>query len=191
MSSLSIPTSRQTTGHKTNVECIGFPLINTELTSWLIQLCTDIKHTEMPQLVGDDPGRLALGFPGLPRGMDPVTNGSDFVPSSCLLESLPKETTVWSPSFRLFFGEPKLKLHMCVVEVWVTQSCPTLCDPMDYSLPGSSVHGILQARILQWVAIPFSRGTSQPQGSNPGLQHCRQILYCLNHREVHICVHVS
>ena len=38
----------------------------------------------------------------------------------------------------------------------VTQSCPTLCDHMDYSLPGSSVHGILQARILEWVAIPFS-----------------------------------
>ena len=37
-----------------------------------------------------------------------------------------------------------------------TQSCPTLCDPMDYSLPGSSVHGILQARILEWVSISFS-----------------------------------
>ena len=36
-------------------------------------------------------------------------------------------------------------------------------DPMDYSLPGSSVHGILQARILEWVAIPFSRGSSQPR----------------------------
>ena len=36
----------------------------------------------------------------------------------------------------------------------------TLCDPMDYSLPGSSVHGILQARTLEWVAIPFSRGSS-------------------------------
>ena len=38
----------------------------------------------------------------------------------------------------------------------VTQSCPTLCDPMDCSPPGSSVHGILQARILEWVAISFS-----------------------------------
>ena len=38
----------------------------------------------------------------------------------------------------------------------ITQSCPTLCDPMDCSLPGSSVHGILQARILEWVAISFS-----------------------------------
>ena len=37
------------------------------------------------------------------------------------------------------------------------------CDPMDYSLPGSSVHGVLQARILVWVAIPFSRGSSQPR----------------------------
>ena len=45
----------------------------------------------------------------------------------------------------------------------VAQLCPTLGDPMDCSLPGFSVHGILQARILQWVAISFSRGSSQPR----------------------------
>ena len=45
----------------------------------------------------------------------------------------------------------------------VTQSCPTLCDPMDCSPPGSSVHGILQARVLEGVAISFSRGSSQPR----------------------------
>ena len=45
-------------------------------------------------------------------------------------------------------------------EVFVTQSCPTLCDPVDCSPIGSSVHGILQGRILKWVAIPFSRGPS-------------------------------
>ena len=45
----------------------------------------------------------------------------------------------------------------------VTQSCPALCDPMDCSPPGSSVHGILQARILEWVARPSSRGTSRPR----------------------------
>ena len=50
---------------------------------------------------------------------------------------------------------------MVCVCVWVVQSCLILDDPMDYSLPGSSVHGILQARTLEWVAIPFSRGTSQ------------------------------
>ena len=43
----------------------------------------------------------------------------------------------------------------------VAQSCPTLCDLMDCNPPGSSVHGILQARILEWVAVSFSRGSSQ------------------------------
>ena len=45
----------------------------------------------------------------------------------------------------------------------VAQSCPTLCDPMDCTLPGSSIHGIFQARILEWVAISFSRGCSRPR----------------------------
>ena len=49
---------------------------------------------------------------------------------------------------------------LCVL---VTQSCPTLCDPTNCSPPGFSVHGILQTRILEWVAIPFSRGTSWPR----------------------------
>ena len=44
--------------------------------------------------------------------------------------------------------------------VSITQSCPTLCNPMNCSLPGSSLHGILQARVLEWVAISFSRGSS-------------------------------
>ena len=42
----------------------------------------------------------------------------------------------------------------------VAKSCPTLCDPIDCSLPGSSIHGIFQTRILEWVAISFSRGSS-------------------------------
>ena len=45
----------------------------------------------------------------------------------------------------------------------VAQSCPTLCDPMNCSLPGFSVHGIFQARVLEWVTIPFSRGSSRPR----------------------------
>ena len=45
----------------------------------------------------------------------------------------------------------------------VAQSCSTLCDPMDCSLPGSSLHGILQARVLEWGAISFSRGSSRPR----------------------------
>ena len=49
----------------------------------------------------------------------------------------------------------------------VAQLSPTLCDPMDCSPPGSSIHGILQARVLEWVAISFSRGSSQPMDRTP------------------------
>ena len=56
-----------------------------------------------------------------------------------------------------------LKKVMKESESEVVQSCPTLCDPMDCSLPGSSAHGIFQARILEWVAISFSRGSSRPR----------------------------
>ena len=65
-----------------------------------------------------------------------------------------------------YFKSIKLSFHVFkiyVEEVLVTQSCLTLCDPKDCSLPNSPVHGILQARILEWVAIPFSRGSSQPR----------------------------
>ena len=58
----------------------------------------------------------------------------------------------------LFDPYNNIHVHVCV-----SQSCPALCDPMDCSPPGSSVHGILQARILQWVTIPFSRGSSWPR----------------------------
>ena len=63
----------------------------------------------------------------------------------------------------------------------VAQSCPTLCNTMDCSLPGSSAPGILQTGILEWVAIPFS-GNLLTQGLNLGLLHCRKILYCLSHQ---------
>ena len=53
---------------------------------------------------------------------------------------------------------------------------------MDCSPPGSSIHGILQTRILEWFAISFSRGVFLTQESNPGLLHCRQILYRLSHQ---------
>ena len=63
----------------------------------------------------------------------------------------------------------------------VIQSCPTLCHPLDCSPPGSSVHEIFQARILEWVAISFPRDVPT-QGSNPSLLHCRQILYWLSYK---------
>ena len=66
------------------------------------------------------------------------------------------------------------------------QLCLTLCDPMDCRLPGSSVHGILQARILEWVAIPFSRGSSQP-GIKPG-SLCVSCTGILIHTGIHILI---
>ena len=68
-------------------------------------------------------------------------------------------------------GYDQTKSPRSTVKVLAAQSCPTLCDPVDCSPPGSSVYGILQARILEWVAIPFSRGSSQPRNkASPALQ---------------------
>ena len=66
-------------------------------------------------------------------------------------------------------------------EALVVQLCLTLWDPMDYSPPGPSVHGILQA-ILEWVAIPFSRESSQSRDWTWFPPSCRQILYHLSHQ---------
>ena len=65
------------------------------------------------------------------------------------------------------------------MKVLVSHPCLTLYNPMNCSPPGSSVHGILQARILEW--IPFSREIFPTRGSNLGLLHCRQIPNCLSH----------
>ena len=67
----------------------------------------------------------------------------------------------------------------------VAQLCLILCNPMDCSLLGFSVHGIFQARVLERVTISFSRGIFLSQGSNPGLLHCRQKLYHLSHQGNH------
>ena len=72
--------------------------------------------------------------------------------------------------------------HLMNQSLLVTQSCLTLCDPMDCSLPGSSLHGILQIRILEWLAIPFFRGSSQSRDWTRVFLHCRPILYHLSYQ---------
>ena len=69
-------------------------------------------------------------------------------------------------------GSETLTVSDTKKESEVTQSCPTLHDPMDCSLPGSSIHGIFQARVLEWVAISFSRWFSNPgiEPRSPTLQ---------------------
>ena len=78
-----------------------------------------------------------------------------------------------------FYGKENNCQGCVCVCVWA-QSCPTLCNPMNCSLPGSFVHGIFQAGIREWVAMPFSRGSSRPRDrSGVSCISCigRQILY--------------
>ena len=92
---------------------------------------------------------------------------------------------------RLIFSSPQS--YKVLVRVKSPQSYLTLCNPMDCSPPCSSVHGILQARILEWVAVPSSRGYPRP-GARIGvcldLEHCRQMIYPLNHLRSPLIVHV-
>ena len=79
-----------------------------------------------------------------------------------LLESWPYVPSFWNTSVCISYKQVHNLLKQ-ESESEVAQSCPTLCDPMGCSLPGSSVHGIFQAMVLEWIAISFSRGSSQPR----------------------------
>ena len=94
----------------------------------------------------DSPGKnTGVGCHALLRGSSP---SRDETQVSC----------VFCTAGRFFTVEPQMKSF-----VLVAQSCLTLCDPTDYSSPSSSVHGILQVRTLEWIAIPFSTGSSRPK----------------------------
>ena len=79
----------------------------------------------------------------------------------------------------IFIGKKCVLDLLCLV----AQSCPTLCDPMDCSQPGSSAHGDSPGRNTEVGFHSFLQGIFPTQGSNPGLPHCRQILYQLSHKE--------
>ena len=91
-------------------------------------------------------GKLEMCQNGPELGLDPgrLTLGSRVCASLC---GVPCETDIFKPSLDI----------VCAQSL---QSCPILCDPMDYNPPSSSVHGILQARILEWVVMPSSRASS-------------------------------
>ena len=87
------------------------------------------------------------------------------------LENSAVATGLEKVSFHSNLKERQCQRMLKVSEV--TQSCPTLCDPMDCSLPGSSVHGIFQARVLEWVAISFWSGLPFPSPGDlpdPGIE---------------------
>ena len=109
------------------------------------------------------PGSSVHGIPGKDTGVDCVafSRGS----------SQPRDQTqvsyVSCISRQVLYHEGHLRSRVGFFcrQAKLLQSYRTLCDPTDCSLPGSSVHGILQVRILEWVAVPFSRGSSQTRVS--------------------------
>ena len=122
---------------------------------------------------------LSMGFP-----RQEYWNGLPFPPPGDLPDPGIEPASAVVPAWQAdslplsHLGSPVKSPCVCSVP----QSCVTLCDPVDWSPPGSSVCGILQARILEWVAMPFSRGSSWPRDRTRFL-HCRQILYHLSHEE--------
>ena len=96
-------------------------------------------------------------------------------------------SSVRSFTMSTFFGnrrEEGVRLVWLIMGPCVMHTFSVVSDslePMGCSPPGSSVHGIFQSRILEWVAISFSRGSCLTQGWNPRLLHCRQILNSLSH----------
>ena len=114
-------------------------------------------------------------IPGLERF--PGRGHSNPLQYSCL-ENLLERGTWQATVHRVAQSWTQLKQlsrHARSHRVKAAQSCPTHCDP----IPG---HGILQARILEWVPVPFSDGIFPTQGWNPGLPHCRWIIYQVIHK---------
>ena len=101
--------------------------------------------------------------------------GQDGVASEVFETLWPKELIAFSPGkcLRSSVSPPLKEKEVLVLDA---RSCLTLCDPMDCSLPGSSVHEILQARILEWIANSLLQRIFLTQGSNSGLLHCRDSL---------------
>ena len=100
-----------------------------------------------------------------------------------------KETHTWlceATPCSFFPGNYRFRNIRIRVHAKPQQSCLTLRDPMDYSPPGSSVHRILQARILEWIDIPFSRGSSRPRDRTQVTPHIA--LPAKPPGKTHICI---
>ena len=122
----------------------------------------------MMELESEGSGREGLSFlksyqvrDGTGQGSQP---GTQFFQPWVGSQGSQSEAGVAMGFYQDLWSQQQSGFHYMLLLFSDAQSCLTLCDPMDCSPPGSSVHGILQARILEWVAIPFSRGSSGNQG---------------------------
>ena len=140
------------------------------LTSWQqVLFCRySIKYCQPPPPIlwsqSFSPGFRQILMPPVKLvtgGMVPILTGASYT-------VIVQPWWEWVKILKLYFH---YMLSVCAQSL---QSCPTLCDPVDCTLPGLSVHGILQARILEWVAISFSRGSSQPRNQN-----CISCIFCI------------
>ena len=119
---------------------------------------------EKTLMLGKIEGRRRRRWQSL-RWLDGIIDLMDMNLSKLL--ELVTDREAWHAAVHGGLKELDMTKQLNWTESEVTQSCPTLCDPMDCSIPGSSVHGILQARKLEWVAISFSRRSSQPRHWTP------------------------
>ena len=112
-------------------------------------------------------GHLTLSCRSLRLSSFLLIRFSFFLSDSFISTILSSTTLILSSAFILLLAPSGVFLisfiALFIICVLVAQLCPTLCDPMDCNPPGSSVHEIFQARILEWVAVSFSRGSSRPR----------------------------
>ena len=100
---------------------------------------------------------------------------------ACKILWTEKPDELWSMGLQRVRHDGVTEKVKVKVKVKVAQPCLTCCNPMDYSLPGFSIHGIFQARVLEWVAISFFRGSSRPRDQTWVSLIVGRCFYCLSH----------
>ena len=118
----------------------------------------DILECEVKWALGSITTNKANGGDGIPVELFPIPKGDAVKGMHSICQQIWK-TQQWPQDWKMsvFIPIPKKRKKE---ESEVTQLCPILCNPMDCSPPGSSIHGIFQARVLEWIVISFSRGSS-------------------------------
>ena len=141
----------------THTPCIGRQRLN----HWITREVPSVFHLHFEMPYGDCEKALRLSN-RIPLGIHSTSWSGSMLYWLGLVGKPASLVTFWDVKM---WNNNKLRLWVAVV-VLVAKLCLTLCNPMDCSPPGSSLHGISQARILEWVAVPFSRGSSPPRDQN-------------------------